>query len=172
MNSADQGVMPIDTAFKRRWEMEYIHIDKNEELIKGKYEFNIGKDQMTWNDFRKAINNYLSSPKFKINEDKLMGVYFISKKTLEQFADQPKQLSQVIKNKVLYYLFDDVVKPYRTTFFDSNKTNTFLELCDNFDKYGIEVFNKDLRAELNQIIKSKTAEPETEDEEELHELEE
>ena len=168
MNSADQGVMPIDTAFKRRWEMEYIHIDKNEELIKGKYQFNIGKDQMTWNDFRKTINNYLSSSDLmKINEDKLMGTYFISKKTLEDFSDKPAKLSQVIKNKVLYYLFDDVVKPYRTTFFDSNKANTFLQLCDNFDQDGIEVFNQHLKEKLNQIIKTKTTESETEDKKEL-----
>ena len=168
MNSADQGVMPIDTAFKRRWETEYIHIDKNEELIKGKYQFNIGKDQMTWNDFRKTINNYLSSSDLmKINEDKLMGTYFISKKTLEDFSDKPAKLSQVIKNKVLYYLFDDVVKPYRTTFFDSNKANTFLQLCDNFDQDGIEVFNQHLKEKLNQIIKTKTTESETEDKKEL-----
>ena len=170
MNSADQGVMPIDTAFKRRWEMEYIHIDKNEELIKGKYQFNIGKDQMTWNDFRKTINNYLSSSDLmKINEDKLMGTYFISKKTLEQYENQPAELLKIIKNKVLYYLFDDVVKPYRSTFFALDKANTFLQLCDNFDQHGIEVFNDDLRVQLNQIIKSKTTQKETEDEEKLKE---
>ena len=170
MNSADQGVMPIDTAFKRRWEMEYIHIDTNERLIEGKYELQIGKDKITWNDFRKTINNYLSSSDLmKINEDKLMGVYFISKKTLEQFADQPKELSKVIKNKVLYYLFDDVVKPYRASFFALDKADTFLQLCDNFDQHGIEVFNDDLKEKLNQIIKTKTAQKETEDEEKLKE---
>ena len=103
----------------------------------------------------------------KINEDKLMGTYFISKKTLEDFSDKPAKLSQVIKNKVLYYLFDDVVKPYRTTFFDSNKANTFLQLCDNFDQDGIEVFNQHLKEKLNQIIKTKTTESETEDKKEL-----
>ena len=171
MNSADQGVMPIDTAFKRRWEMEYIHIDKNEELIKGKYQFNIGKDnKITWNDFRKTINNYLSSSaSMKINEDKLMGTYFISKKTLEQYENQPAELLKIIKNKVLYYLFDDVVKPYRSTFFASNKANTFLQLCNNFDNDGIGVFNDDLKVKLNKIIQRKTTEPETEDEKELEE---
>ena len=170
MNSADQGVMPIDTAFKRRWEMEYIHIDTNERLIEGKYELQIGKDKITWNDFRKTINNYLSSSDLmKINEDKLMGAYFISKKTLEQFADQPKQLSQVIKNKVLYYLFDDVVKPYRSTFFALDKANTFSQLCNNFDQDGIDIFNPHLKEKLNQNIKAKAVEPETEDEEELEE---
>ena len=62
-----------------------------------------------------------------------------------------------------------LLKPYRSTFFTSNKANTFLQLCNNFDNDGIEVFNDDLRVELNQIIKSKTAEPETEDEEKLEE---
>ena len=30
MNSADQGVFPIDTAFKRRWDFEYLSLDNNE----------------------------------------------------------------------------------------------------------------------------------------------
>ena len=82
MNSADQGVFPMDTAFKRRWNFEYLGIDENEEKIKG-----IGKimlagtdEPIEWNRLRKAINAKMSSSDFKINEDKLMGPFFLSKK--------------------------------------------------------------------------------------------
>jgi 5-methylcytosine-specific restriction endonuclease McrBC GTP-binding regulatory subunit McrB len=56
MNSADQGVFPMDTAFKRRWEFEYIGIDDNEYKVKD-YEIPINSNQkVNWNELRKAIN--------------------------------------------------------------------------------------------------------------------
>ena len=36
MNSADQGVFPMDTAFKRRWNFEYLGINENQDKIKGR----------------------------------------------------------------------------------------------------------------------------------------
>ncbi len=62
MNSADQGVYPMDTAFKRRWSFEYLNIDYGEDklpLVK----FKLGKHndyETDWNLLRKAINNKLS----------------------------------------------------------------------------------------------------------------
>ena len=84
MNSADQGVMPLDTAFKRRWEFEYIGIDEGEDEISDKYYFKISQNGTTtsWNSFRKEVNNILS--KCRVPEDKLMGPYFISKHILEE----------------------------------------------------------------------------------------
>ena len=59
MNSADQGVFPMDTAFKRRWEFEYIGIDENEEGVK-EFEIPINSNQkINWNELRKAINDKL-----------------------------------------------------------------------------------------------------------------
>jgi hypothetical protein len=62
MNSADQGVYPMDTAFKRRWEFKYLGIDSNDEDIQGKFVV-VGKKEkqrIEWNELRKAINDFLS----------------------------------------------------------------------------------------------------------------
>lgn len=84
MNSADQGVFPMDTAFKRRWNFEYLGINENEEKISGigKIELSGSDEPVEWNIFRRAINAKMSSDQFKINEDKLMGPFFLSKKVI------------------------------------------------------------------------------------------
>ena len=81
MNSADQGVFPMDTAFKRRWEFEYIGIDDNEEQV-ASFEIPISETKkVNWNELRKAINNQLIT--LGVNEDKLLGPFFLNKNTLE-----------------------------------------------------------------------------------------
>ncbi|MGL5755386.1 MAG: McrB family protein, partial [Paraclostridium sp.] len=58
MNSADQGVFPMDTAFKRRWSFEYIDIDAGQEKIE---EIVVGlgknKEKVKWNELRNKIND-------------------------------------------------------------------------------------------------------------------
>ena len=51
MNSADQGVFPMDTAFKRRWNFTYLGIDDNDKDIRGKYVVVGSKEQqrIEWN---------------------------------------------------------------------------------------------------------------------------
>ena len=73
MNSADQGVFPMDTAFKRRWDFKYFSINNNENLIENTHTTINGKE-VNWNTLRKQINDELLS--YKINEDKLMGPFF------------------------------------------------------------------------------------------------
>lgn len=82
MNSADQGVFPMDTAFKRRWDFTYIGIDDNDDEIRGKYVIlgNGTSQKVEWNKLRKAINRFLA--KQKINEDKQLGPYFLSRKVV------------------------------------------------------------------------------------------
>jgi len=149
MNSADQGVFPMDTAFKRRWDFTYLGIDDavkefSEKIVNRKYV--LGKKSfarlVTWNDLRTAINETLSSDTFNINEDKLLGPYFIAKSVLE--SDVDSDFTDVFKNKVLMYLFDDAVKHKKKTFFieckDDEKGVRYSDICKLFDVKGVFIF--------------------------------
>lgn len=87
MNSADQGVFPMDTAFKRRWNFNYIGINDDEitedstgtKVENIKLRFTLNGDVIRWNVLRRAINAKLSSDTDGIcaHEDKLMGPFFV-----------------------------------------------------------------------------------------------
>lgn len=100
MNSADQGVFPLDTAFRRRWDYVYkgytepCNYPPNIALVQ--YD---GK-QYNWDAFRRAINDHLVEQ--GIHEDKLIGPYFL---TVGQVAD-----SEAILHKLFLYLWDDVLR--------------------------------------------------------------
>ena len=145
MNSADQGVFPMDTAFKRRWDFTYLGIDDSEAGIVGKKVI-LGQGEyqriVEWNALRKAINNELLT--YKVNEDKLMGPYFISKKNLpEGEIIDPAVFSRIFKNKVIMYLFDDAAKQKRITLFsgcDEKAKNQYSKICREFDTKGVYIF--------------------------------
>jgi len=145
MNSADQGVFPMDTAFKRRWDFTYLGIDDSEAGIVGKKVI-LGQGDyrrvVEWNALRKAINNELLT--YKVNEDKLMGPYFISKKNLpEGEMIDPTVFARIFKNKVIMYLFDDAAKQKRITLFggcDEKSKNQYSKICREFDTKGVYIF--------------------------------
>ena len=145
MNSADQGVFPMDTAFKRRWDFTYLGIDDSEGGIVGKTVI-LGQGEhrriVEWNELRKAINEELLT--YKVNEDKLMGPYFISKKMLpDDEAIDPELFARIFKNKVIMYLFDDAAKQKRPSLFagcaDKDK-NQYSKICAAFDTLGVYIF--------------------------------
>lgn len=152
MNSADQGVFPMDTAFKRRWNFEYLGIDENEEKIKG-----IGKimlagtdEPIEWNRLRKAINAKMSSSDFKINEDKLMGPFFLSKKVVASDENRmiidKEEFIKAFKSKVIMYLYEDAVKQGKHRFFEGcPDTGKYSAVCDAFDTMGIAIFGPTFR---------------------------
>lgn len=159
MNSADQGVFPMDTAFKRRWEFEYIGVnDKKEEieefeipmqekkddvgnLVKDA-EGNVTHEWMKWNELRTKINNKLTD--CGKNEDKLLGPFFISMEKLESVnGHNEKEAANFVKSfksKVLMYLFEDVCKMRPGDLFNCEKMR-YSEICKKFDSDGIGVFN-------------------------------
>jgi len=140
MNSADQGVFPMDTAFKRRWDFEYIGIDDNADGIEN-IEFELANGNVKWNELRRAINNKLSHD-CKVNEDKLLGPYFISKDILES-GDNDK-IIDTIKSKVLMYLFEDVARQQhvRATLFEGGDYSRYSSICADFDRKGEEIFGE------------------------------
>ena len=145
MNSADQGVFPMDTAFKRRWDFTYLGIDDSESGIVGKKVI-LGQGNyrrvVEWNALRKAINNELLA--YKVNEDKLMGPYFISKKDLqEEKMIGSAVFTRIFKNKVIMYLFDDAAKQKRLTLFggcEEKAKNQYSKICREFDTKGVYIF--------------------------------
>ncbi|OQB53187.1 MAG: Type-2 restriction enzyme BsuMI component YdiS [Firmicutes bacterium ADurb.Bin146] len=149
MNSADQGVFPMDTAFKRRWDFTYIGIDDNDDEIQGKYVIlgNATSQKVEWNKLRKAINNFLA--KQKINEDKQLGPYFLSRKIVVPESGNEidsEKFCEAFKNKVIMYLFEDAAKQKRPSLFEGcfENSSRYSEICKEFDEKGVGIFNHEI----------------------------
>ncbi|WP_337904771.1 hypothetical protein [Mesomycoplasma ovipneumoniae] len=149
MNSADQGVFPMDTAFKRRWDFTYLGIDDNDHALHGKYVMlSDNKTQkVEWNKLRKAINKFLAD--CKINEDKQLGPYFLSKDII--IPEQGDEINRekfisAFKNKVIMYLFEDAAKQKRSKLFQgcSNDSTRYSQICKEFEQKGVKIFNPDI----------------------------
>ena len=100
MNTSDQSLFPIDSAFKRRWEWEYVPI-RNEG--KGWVIAADGKEYDWW-QFLEAVNEKIAS--VTDSEDKKLGYYFVKP------ADGHTITAKTFVGKVLFYLWNDVFKDY------------------------------------------------------------
>ena len=152
MNSADQGVFPMDTAFKRRWDFIYLGIDDNDSDIQGKVvKIKVGNTEkdIEWNSLRQAINEFLA--KEKINEDKQLGPYFISRKITVPANGgniiDTEAFNRVFKQKVIPYLFDDAAKQKRSKLFEGipNEANRYSKICEEYNKIGIGIFAQSIQ---------------------------
>lgn len=134
MNTSDQNVFTLDTAFKRRWKFEKL---KNT-FEKHSYATKLvpGMD-LDWKEFCTAINNFIIESKDEItnSEDKQLGVYFIDENGLrtENVTSNEVQRKE-FAYKIFEYLWDDVVKYDRTALFKDAKTLD--NLIDNYVKSG------------------------------------
>lgn len=96
MNTSDQSLFPMDSAFKRRWEMKYIKIDYTNS--EADYTFKVNGADYHWLEYLPCINDKITLA--TDSEDKQMGEFFIrSNMTATEF-----------KNKVMFYLWNDVCK--------------------------------------------------------------
>ena len=139
MNSADQGVFPMDTAFKRRWDFKYFSINHNEKLIENTRTI-INDEEVNWNKLRKQINDELLS--YKINEDKLMGPFFAFNEFMGQEIPT-ETFKDIFKNKIIMYLFEDAARAKRNDLFSGARTKdyvTYSEICEEFDRNGLKIF--------------------------------
>lgn len=147
MNSADQGVFPMDTAFKRRWEFEYIGIDKERKNVENYViPMGVGKNRyyVKWNELREKINGILSKDENRVNEDKLLGPFFISKSVLNNALGDEETEDKFIKafeSKVMMYLFEDVMKMRTEKIFTGYKgQKLFSKICEAFEAQGEKIF--------------------------------
>lgn len=110
MNSADQGVFPMDTAFKRRWSFEYTPLNPSaaeKKDIMAKIRAREGVSETTtkcWDAIRCGINTLLKE--LHVNEDKMMGFFFLK----EEERKDAEHLQRALEGKVLMYLFEDVAQ--------------------------------------------------------------
>lgn len=147
MNSADQGVQPMDAAFKRRWNFEYLNIDK------GAFNFDIPVPKsntenvnIDWNTLREEINNTLKAIS-GVNEDKLLGPFFLgNEEKLKEFIAKPKDFMDIFKSKVLMYLYEDVVKIQPSALFNVKEGSNihYSDICKDFDSKGLKIFVKSI----------------------------
>lgn len=100
MNTSDQSLFPIDSAFKRRWDWVYIPIKPHEEE---NYRIEIGTSTYNWWGFLEKINQVIDDT--TSSEDKKLGYFFV--KAEEKVVKADKFVS-----KVLFYLWNDVFKNY------------------------------------------------------------
>ena len=139
MNSADQGVMPLDTAFKRRWQFTYIGVDdRQEEAEFGP--FALADGSWTWLAVRARVNGRLKAVG-DITEDRLLGPSFLRAANAvdPQNPDDPAKFMELFKSKVLMYLYQDVAKYAGGEIFDQSYA-TYSELCAAFDERGMAIF--------------------------------
>ena len=106
MNTSDQSLFPIDSAFKRRWDWKYVPIregrDKETNAPLNWY-INTGDKQYDWWSFISQVNKLIGS--LTNSEDKKLGYFFCKAKDGEINAD-------LFVSKVIFYLWNDVFKDY------------------------------------------------------------
>lgn len=137
MNTSDQSLFPIDSAFKRRWNWEYMPI----EYDKKDWTFVIGGKRYSWGEFLKVINPKIF--KLTMSEDKQMGYFFVKpdKKSKGDLKENDTISEKVFVNKVLFYLWTDVFKDYDLTeepfvYENDDKSKTAFRFTDFFPVEG------------------------------------
>ena len=98
MNTSDQSLFPMDSAFKRRWDWEYVPVDYSEDIPSSKFIITLGDKKYRWVDFLKKVNKRILE--VTDSEDKQMGNFFIKADTSEV----------EFKSKVMFYLWNEVCR--------------------------------------------------------------
>lgn len=169
MNTADQNVFTLDTAFQRRWRMKMIRNDVSKAKHANQQILDTG---LTWRDFNEVINNQIlsSNQSTMSSEDKRLGAYFI---TLEVLT--AKDSAELFAEKVIKYLWDDAFKFSRTKLF-SKDYKSLEEVVDQFvNKKGIErfsIFLTEIKDSLKARVEQSSANNSTEQVEEQVTVEE
>ena len=164
MNTSDQNVFTLDTAFQRRWIMRMIPNSFKDHKFADK---TILDTDVTWKQFCEAINEeILRKNNIMSSEDKRLGAYFVSADDLSS-VDVPDTASLIERKraehhnsrfaeKVLKYLWDDAFKFSHADTFDNKKYKSLEMVIEGFmtteksDRF--RVFNKNLRSMILEGI--------------------
>ena len=133
MNTSDQSLFPIDSAFKRRWDWEYEPI----KYENSKWEIEIDGNMYSWTSFQEKVNNRIFEA--TNSEDKMLGDFFVKP---NNNVISEKQFI----NKVLFYLWNDVCKDGDGDIFktDDNKDVKFSDLYDTNASVTLKSMMKNL----------------------------
>ena len=144
MNSSDQAVMPMDTAFKRRWRFEYVPIDFRESP-NGKFLIpvsgSVSPVSIEWSAFAQIINDILEQN--QIPEDRLLGPWFLSQNEL----NHSRSRYNALKGKLLLYLWDDVLRHEEHAVLFDTDDRGFGNLVERFTG-GESIFNEEVEARI------------------------
>ena len=117
MNTSDQSLFPMDSAFKRRWEWKYVPIDyKNDESEK--FAINVAGRVYSWHEFLQKVNSEIY--RVTQSEDKQMGNFFIRHSVGED----------EFKDKVMFYLWSEVCKE------EAGTDNNFFRIKDDAAEFS------------------------------------
>ena len=170
MNTSDQSLFPIDSAFKRRWDWKYVPIreghDKETNAPLNWY-INTGDKQYDWWSFISKVNKLIGS--LTNSEDKKLGYFFCKAKDGEIDAD-------LFVSKVIFYLWNDVFKDYGFDDKDFQDEEGKILSFDRFyeDKNGktnVDIANVELFLENLGVEEYYSDEREEEDSEDSYEKE-
>lgn len=147
MNTSDQNVFTLDTAFQRRWSMEIVPND----LSKVPWaNIPVAGTSVTWRTFVTEINRQITagSDSFASSEDKRLGAFFATKHELSS------EETRAFAEKVLKYLWDDAFKFSRGRIFRDAETRTLEDVIQAFvyaapEKRWDSVFTSKL---VNQLM--------------------
>lgn len=124
MNTSDQSLFPIDSAFKRRWAWKYVRISEGKKKdgtpLNYRIQFSVpAKDEkpatsvdVPWWDFVKAINKQIEDA--TKSEDKKLGYFFCKPDKIANETDECNTIisAETFVGKVVFYLWQDVFKDY------------------------------------------------------------
>lgn len=160
MNTSDQSLFPIDSAFKRRWEWKYVKIADS-----GKsYRIAVNGNEYDWWEFVEAINSHIGTDTNQ--EDKKLGYFFAKAKK----NTEGKYIisADTFLSKVIFFIYNDVYKDFG---FDDDifrdEDGQVLTFANYFDQYGDTVPDKVERFIRNlgvQPLQLTEAEEEAQDE--------
>lgn len=160
MNTSDQSLFPIDSAFKRRWDWKYVKIADS-----GKdYRIAVNNNEYDWWEFVNAINIHIGNDTDQ--EDKKLGYFFAKGKK----NDEGKYIisADTFLSKVIFFIYNDVYKDFGfddDIFKDEN--GEVLTFANYFNQYGDTVPEKVERFIRNlglQPLQLTEAEEEAQDE--------